>query len=125
MHPKWQFSLKKKFEYGSRKTFPNRQSSAEKIVFFRSFLDVFLTTLGLEGCTFNEKMYNTGGHADIDYYALVAMNKSGGCECVFYRMWGTKYEEITPFISLYGTWVDSEAVFKEAIRERYGHTKRT
>ena len=122
MHPKWKFSasFKRTIYYGSQEAFPDLDSSTKNIADFRIFLDNFLAKHGVQNCKWEEKMYNTGGHSDIDYYALVLVSDTGGCECVFYQMWGTKYEGMTPFISLYGAWIQWEEELANGLHQRYG-----
>ena len=126
MHPKWKFLGRppRHIHYGSENTFPDPESSEERIASFRVLLDAFQEANGIQNSFTEVKMYNTGGHADIDYYALVIANDTGGCECVFYRMWGKKYEATPPFVSLYGSWVEWEDALKAILYAQYGARNR-
>ena len=120
-HPKYSSGPEKSIYYGSCETFPNEESSTERIAAFRVFLERFVLRNGIKDCAFGEDVFNTGGHSDIDYYALIASDKSGGCECVFYTInWGGSYEAMTPFVTLYGSWVKWEEMLSAILEERYG-----
>ncbi|MEC7986238.1 MAG: hypothetical protein VX278_13820 [Myxococcota bacterium] len=122
LHPKWKFvgQPQKTIYYGSIHTFPQRATAAEQISDFCARLDEWFAANGLEGCVREQKMYNTGGHSDIDYYALAVVDETGGCECVFYQMLGTQYEALRPFIFLYGAWVERADAWTVFLQEQYG-----
>ena len=125
LHPKWRFlgQPQKTIRYGSNQTFPRLESAVAHISDFRTRLDEWLAAHGFEGCAREEKMYNTGGHSDVDYYALAIVNETGGCECVFYTMLGTQYEAMNPFVSLYGAWVERSDAWTAFLQEQYGTGK--
>ena len=125
-HPKWSFYGHTEYiSYGYQGTFPDLESSAERIAEFRGFLSRFLSDMGIEEPQFHQRMYNTGGHSDIQYYALISVDDEGGCECVFYSVdWGGEYESLVPWVTLYGAWTLWNVALERALRQRYGGGRR-
>ena len=117
MHPKWSFSYSKAhIPFGTSNTFPDLESSTQKIATFCLFLQEELSKLGINDTESELAMRNTGGHMDIDYYSLVLIDQNGALECVFYtKSWNGAFEAITPWVKLYGSWVQRELDIKNLL----------
>jgi hypothetical protein len=76
--PKWTYGHQKTIFYGSLDTFPDCASITKRISRFRLFLEQVLEQNQIDSIQYKEQMYNTGGHSDIEYYALVLVNEEGG-----------------------------------------------
>jgi hypothetical protein len=107
------------FSYGSCETFGVDGPSHPRLKSIRAFLDDFLNKHGVLEAASEFGSYHTGGHMDIDYYALIMSDQDGGCECIFYTIWGEKHESMVPTITLYGTWSVWNDLLSEALTESW------
>ena len=106
-HPKHRFAspVVPSLRYGSTNSFPDLESRDARVQHFSDLFFAHLRTLGIERFDHTVSRFNTGGHSDIDYYALVVTSDDGGCECPFHTIgWTGGYEVMTPWVQLYGSW---------------------
>ena len=121
-HPKYQFPIPtvSGIRYGSIESFPQSHSHDSRIQHFSELLFAHLRTLGITNIQHAVSKYNTGGHSDIDYYALIVINEEGGCECPFSRIgWTGEYEAMTPWVQLYGSWETHFESVSRFLRETF------
>ncbi len=117
IHPKWTFPRETKvhFTFGDVNTFGEVGPRSPELESFRVFLDGFLEKQGITDFGFEERMYHTGGHMDIDYHGLVVVDPAGAMECVVFLYYGGAYEAIVPYISLFGAWASWQDSLKTAL----------
>ena len=100
-HPKYSFSARNPIivRYGSHDTFPDMASRTTRITLFKEKLIVFFEKNNIMQFETKEAMFNTGGHMDIDYYALIMADENDGCACVSHTVnWGGEYESTRPHV---------------------------
>ena len=122
VHPKYRFQhpTVPSIRYGSPHLFSDFQSLNTGIQRFSELFFAHLQTLGLMDFQHTVSRYNTGGHSDIDYCALVLISDDGGCECPFHTIgWTGDYEAMTPWVQLYGSWETHHESLSRFLNEQF------
>ena len=64
-----------------------------------------LAKAGIASCASERGTHRTGGHADVEYFAVRFGDDHGGAELVLYEVdWGGQYVPVTPWVTLFGSW---------------------